>query len=463
MGKKMKRTKAVVNTAQIFYELTDYISANTLVSTKQAYQVLINSGVKQGIKEYSAKSAVKRTLEKYVSVLGDKWIEVVKDDSPSNDESKIRDRYVYSLKLRRGKEQNDLNTIKSTIKAYFSLHVRGRNTKQIEKMCEEAKKGETKKIGEKGPTRKVMEDIFTTLYHMFKRGTREMTFTEVREVIKSGYYIQDDIIQRWNKTLLKAKVVGEFKTFKQGSDSKRCYVKITSSPDVMMLALDQFYKETNEGAGLLEKIKGSIKNPGNIEKPGSNVIKAEKPEYKQVISFNREERYLIFSIGGICRDYGKAIGLVELGKVLHDRFGINVGKNELIDLARREEELELTSFKDAMILKDGKRSWEIIKSKYNPGDLKTEVLARIGMGIEEVKRYFPESILVSKITENDGIYKIVFDKSRRSWKNLVSLYRTFRGNDKILDEQVELRLGLEVSAEIKCVEIADFALKIEEM
>ena len=88
------------------------------------------------------------------------------------------------------------------------------------------------------------------------------------------------------------------------------------------------------------------------------------------------------------------------------------------------------------MLKDLTNGWINISEKYDPKNTRLSVIARIGMSLDEVRKFIPETEVLSVISDTDAIYRLWYNRSIHSFKDLIRLYRTFRGTDAILSDDV---------------------------
>lgn len=435
----------------IYFNLVDFIGKDVR-GTLDVYKFLDNQAEKLGISQatmYTTRAKLMARFERIVK----KWLDVAEDGK----QGMIKKR-LYSFKLTKGREYEDLNRIKSDIKSFTLLHIKGRSSSKIGNMIEEAKKG--KKVVEKTERAvsiqpSVIEKITKVISKMGENQT--MSFVTIAEVLGIKYGFQKLMVDSWNKSLLRIKSPGYFKVFKSFKNSKECLIKLEGANTSTMLALlNQHYKK-NTGKSI---ITGDNNNTNTQLKKSVESMEKISPAISEI---NSADSYTLYAIGGILRSNdGKAINYVDLCKILREKFAINTCKAEIEKLVKNEKEIEIVSFGQSLKLLTV-NSWKVLREKYSPFELEGHTLVRLGMSLEEVREYFPKTELVSKISDTDGIYKLVYSRSRSDWRTLIGLFRTFRGSDKLLDEVLEFRLKLEVESEKKIIEISDFAFQIEKI
>lgn len=164
------------------------------------------------------------------------------------------------------------------------------------------------------------------------------------------------------------------------------------------------------------------------------------PEIKVEGDDDFERAYLIFSIAGILKSsevegVRKRVEIDPLIKCLSQSFGISLIKKDLIGILKDVEEISSSNDHASFVLTD-KNSWTKIIQKYSPKNFHKTFLLRIGMSLDELEQRLPKLEIedVSKISSNEGIYRIRYDRSLQTRRKLVNLYRSFRGKDKILDD-----------------------------
>lgn len=106
-------------------------------------------------------------------------------------------------------------------------------------------------------------------------------------------------------------------------------------------------------------------------------------------------------------------------------LGYLLDQRELVGILNKSS-FQMTNHGELVLARDG------APVVYDPKTKVTIIHARIGMTLDEVRKFIPDSNLVSKITETDGIYSLSVNQSFESMEKLVKLFRTFRGNDMII-------------------------------
>ena len=150
--------------------------------------------------------------------------------------------------------------------------------------------------------------------------------------------------------------------------------------------------------------------------------------------------YAIFALGGICKNR-EVVSFAEIDRLMKQEFNIKLYRNEINDLISNiaSDYFEISNFGIGGIKFKETANWTDFEEKYSPRNFKESSYVRIGMSLEEVKKLLPESFgveVVTEITASDAIYKLNYDKSVHSLKGLCRLYRTFRGQDKFLDDNL---------------------------
>ncbi len=161
----------------------------------------------------------------------------------------------------------------------------------------------------------------------------------------------------------------------------------------------------------------------------------------------------IYLIAGICSNAKEVVSFENIGKKLRDDFTINIAKSDIVKLIKDNapDYLEaIVSGSNQGILIKKSINWAEFDKEFSPRNYKSSVISRIGMSEEMLKGFISKSLefeLLSKISERDAIYRIHYDKSEHSMRDLCKLCRTFRGDDKIFDETLEKTI-LEINSKI---------------
>ena len=216
--------------------------------------------------------------------------------------------------------------------------------------------------------------------------------------------------------------------------------------------------------------KGFIKsnNPGNslllIIKLGNELYNmfpntkfSNKPVYikreQQSINLEKDEKIsdhdlskLIYSVAGIIFENSyRSVDMNDICSNLAKKFDIKITKKEIISALKESPEFNLIEHGDRIRLNNNSSSWEEIKREHGPKNFTKEVLVRLTFDLKTVQTYFSSAIIVSQISECDAIYKITYNESISDLINWIELYRKFRENDKILnDEELEQTINREI-------------------
>lgn len=262
------------------------------------------------------------------------------------------------------------------------------------------------------------------------------------------------LIDSWRSTLMRGGIVANFSLYKNLKNDTELI--ITNCPGLIRdigLKYKQWFGIDLKSDEVLN-ISTSI--------PVEKVIIQPK---KVVAELPFEIAYTIYAIGGICKNRESVVSYEVLYKLLKEHFSIKITRNEIIELVRKEaaEYLEVCNQCGGGIKLKNTINWEDFSEKFSPMNFKNFTYARIGMTLEEVKKIVPsfEIEVVTEFTSNDAVYKIVYDKSIHSLRSLCILYRTFRGADKLFDEE----LTKMIENEIVCIDsrsyVGNLAFEIE--
>lgn len=149
----------------------------------------------------------------------------------------------------------------------------------------------------------------------------------------------------------------------------------------------------------------------------------------------------VFVLGGLCKHEEELISFDSIYKTMKDKFSIDCPKNETIRLVREFgfDWLELNTTTNPGVIAKRDADWTKFNDEFGPKNYSKTVVSRLGMTEEELGRFEFKYIkfeVLSKITESDAIYKIVFDRSEHSMRDLCRLARSFRGVDQIFDDEL---------------------------
>lgn len=416
MKRKLKKT-----TIDLYKSIVEFIESVGVADTKMIYEEMDKNSKRIGIDITSRKKAL---LEQFKFLLGSSTLEVTKD----------------------GKYNNYLNEV-------FSL--KG-NKEEIYKLLEEGKRNDSSSKKEEKGTKvyiSSLKNILGIADHMISKRRNNMSYEEINSVIDRKSPCDSIYINSLNNTLKKCNLKGEFIIDNSDNNDgrKKGITLIGVTPVILRKDL---IAEINLKSNGEEKIE--MKDELEKAHPTTTI--------KEIFVENKDFKsggYLIFALGGILNNLGKAMSIDGACRILRENFGISTDRKDLEEVVKKEPDLELVNFGSAIKLKD-RESWARLKEYYDPRQFRKTVMARIGMSLSEVREFFPKSELISKISDNDGIYNIIYSESRSDWKNLVRLFRTFRGTDVILDNEVQKRLTLAVMSENILVCKHDIAYEIEQ-
>lgn len=344
---------------------------------------------------------------KLIQVLGDK-LEVVEG------EGKKRGRYSpkwFSLKA----SGEGLNIIKSDIISYFKRE-EVFATKRLEK-ARESKKGRKTKIT-------FLKRLWNILVKVKTERMEIISFQKLKEVGDLSA-VNSEVLKNWKESLKKAGINLDFRIIKDEHHSKVQFINLSNTiirmAEVMKKAFPKEEIDVKSVLGLGKKLHTPI-----------NSIGSEKQEN------GADKAYMIYAIGGILKtQVAHRVELDVITSCLRKGFNISTTKTEIIEISRSNKELfEINNYNQSIKLVN-EDVWPKIKEQFGPQNFKRQFLVRLGMSLNEVKERVPEMEveLVSKINEYDGIYKIVYNRTVHHKKELVKLFRSFRQNDKILDDE----------------------------
>lgn len=385
----MKKSEKVV---EYYEKLVSSIGYGTICSTEELYKI-IDKLDKNG--PIAVRSSVVNEL---INALGDEWLEVAVDETATKRGRMIP--RLFSLRVKNEKEMEDL---KKVIQEKFSRSSAAK-TRASSKTARKVRMP-------RRATVKKFYDLLVKVSHKGKDGL--ISFSEISPVNKI-------LLNAWLKSL---KPFGlDFSSrIIITTDGVKKLVKFVGPKD-MLLQLSSKAKEWF-GDDLGAKSVLGLDN--------KTLLKQKSP----IVEHSQD---IVYSVAGVLKYHGKYMEYDSLCRILSENFGLAVTKNDLKRVAS-----EFSQFFDgtirsnsAVLLKDADKNWLEINKKFGPKSSKITLIARIGMSLEEVQKFNSTAEILSVITDTDAIYRLNYDKSIHSLKNLMRLYRTFRGSDKILNDDL---------------------------
>lgn len=442
MKKKETKTRfEKLKKVEFYGYILDRLGKDT-VTTSDIYSFINDAKQKFGVtrddtKFYSA------ALNEFVSAIGNENIEIVVDDSV-----KWRGRgssKIFSLRLKKGKETEDLEAMKAKIRGYFIKEsgvkiVTPVVEKPEVKMVVEEKKPR-KKCEFRRPKKNFLEKVIKVLVKAAAPESDDfLTYKTIREITGIDSFVLANL-KAWKESLENVDILLDGMAITRFGEAGVYFGNPKGdlfSIAEMMKRLYSIDIKPNKLLGIGESVKSTspvVKTEGTKE---LGHIDLTPGDYKK--------DNIMFSAAGILHYVGKVIETDVVCKMLNEHFSIMITKSELLELIKKEPEMVVLSYGSRLNLKDERTSWKVLREKYNPKRYKLDTIARIGASIEVVKEFVPGAELLSKITDQDGIYRLVYNRSYRSMLGLQKLYRTFRGSDMIFDKELveEIRQQIEI-------------------
>lgn len=422
--KNLKKTESgKFDNVAYYSELVNKIGSG-IIRSADLYEFIRQNDEKFG-RNCTDHSRCTRVTDTLTSILGDKWIEVVKDESVKRiGRSNPR---LFSLKLERGNENESLNKIKSDIRSYFLMKEvksvpKAKSIKEIAVVVPKGKKEKAPRTFTR-PKITMVRRLYDVLVKVCRGGKETVPFSKLSEYMDHRFMSQQ-VLDTWKNSLAEYGFSLDVRVVSIGGNKKAA--KFSGVKDIIFSLSKKAVEWYGEDLGA-EKELGLF---GSIAVKTVEPRKVTVTEKKEV---DQDTGYLIYVIGGILKKHGKALDYDDLCKVLRDNFAISTTKVDLRKLANEVPEFDGTiRLNNAIMLKDLDNGWISISEKYDPKNTKLSVIARIGMTTDEVRKFIPEAEVLSVISDTDAIYRLWYNKSIHSFKNLIRLYRTFRGTDTIL-------------------------------
>lgn len=366
-------------------------------------------------------------LEKVLEILGDQI-----------EKERIGVSMSYSLKIK------DYETLKEVIERFENC------IKESKQPSNETKKqAATSSVGNissmREPTllasmkKSVIEEVWKILSWMYKNGKEMIDQPEIKDVI--GKRFDDKVLISWKKVL----------------ESYGVQINVRYIGKLEILSIRGIQEA-------FTAIKSVAKDNFDLDLKIPERKERQEEEKKVDMSIDENTCRMYYAIGGLIMKNGsnKSLELDVVCKYLRENFGINQTKEGIMkSLSGTQEIICLYSQSSKLKLRNGNESWEIIKKKYGPMNFPKWVDARLTLSQQILTEYFPEVKMLSKISENDAIYRITYYDTKHSMSKWTALYRKFRDTDAIFDENLSERIESEISRMDELFGKDDIAFEIE--
>lgn len=161
----------------------------------------------------------------------------------------------------------------------------------------------------------------------------------------------------------------------------------------------------------LKLLSGVEKPKVLVSKASSAIIIKESVVDKKMIKEDSYEDLYYYAAGIIVEHSYKAVDIDSMCTNLR-KLGYDVSKTDLQGILRKRAEFSVVRYGAAVGLNEGGwRTWDEIKEKFNPRNNIKWVDCRLSLAPEEVKNVFPETEVLSMITERDGFYRVYYNGS----------------------------------------------------
>lgn len=386
---------------------------------------ILNRIIKDTDKEFGVITVDKfryfKITQQLEKVLG-KNLSIRKDPSAK---TRGRQAFVRTYKLI-SENDEELDLLKSDIVSYF------KRSEVLKTGVGGKDEGESKE--RKRRIKKSFLVKFWNLLSSLKK--EEYSFTEIKNICHLGTFNRQ-VMENWKSTLEKVGVDLNVVIIDSGHEKNVRFLNLKNTMAQTAKAMNRLFPENMVDVTKLLGMRSASKVT-----PATTTIVKEKENNSDIDIVSDHKtyslNYIYYAAGGIIKlDESRKVEINSLLKYLREGFGVVTTKKDLLDLIRKAEKyFEILNHGDAIKLLNWK-SWEEIKEKFGPQNFKKELIVRLGMTEDEVKTLVqgPEVSLVSKISDNDGIYCIKYDMSISHRRVLIRLYRTFRGNDMILNDK----------------------------
>lgn len=161
----------------------------------------------------------------------------------------------------------------------------------------------------------------------------------------------------------------------------------------------------------LKLLSGVEKPKVLVSKTSSAIIIKESVVDKKMIKEDSYEDLYYYAAGIIVEHSYKAVDIDSMCTNLR-KLGYDVSKTDLQGILRKRAEFSVVRYGAAVGLNEGGwRTWDEIKEKFNPRNNIKWVDCRLSLAPKEVKNVFPETEVLSMITERDGFYRVYYNGS----------------------------------------------------
>lgn len=270
-------------------------------------------------------------------------------------------------------------------------------------------------------------------------------------------------IYKYNGYMKEFRVMSELN---KSCNNGRWAITVTNVEDALIgvnKKLNEFYGEGEDITDLIGKkvISTSIKPIERLTEkreilPETKELDYEDEEDKEIKIDDSEMGYVVWCMASLLELSSKQkLDIDVLSRAMREHYNIYVGSKDIMNIAK-----SYSGWFDYNNIQRFIRIKELtigrIRKECGPENHKFTFLARISMSQEEVKKYFENDVEIkveSEISEKDNIYSITTNRRLINWKNLIHLYRTFRGVDRILGNQ---ELVEKLEKEIKILEAREF-------
>lgn len=267
-------------------------------------------------------------------------------------------------------------------------------------------------------------------------------------------------IYKYNGYMRDLKVMSDLnKAYKNG----KWYITVTKIEDALIGVNNKLKELYGEGENITDligrKVMSTSLKPVDItpqelrpklEKFDENDDYEEKDHETKID--DSEMGYVIWCMASLLELSSKQkLDIDVLSRAMREHYNIYVGTKDILDIAKSYSGwFEYNNIQRFIRIKE--LTIGRIRKECGPENHKFTFLARISMSVLEVKKYFENDVEIeieSEISDRDNIYSITINRKLINWKNLIHLYRTFRGVDKILGNQ---ELVEKLEKEIKILE-----------
>lgn len=300
--------------------------------------------------------------------------------------------------------------------------------------------------------KKVSKELILKTFKILQKakysGDWSVSASALRKIINTQTFSKN-YIKNWAK-LFQAYSIGIFITVTEDERDRRTWkIVLNNNPSDLMAKVQELAKKMYD----LTLVDDRQPNGPAIEKKLVRIGNGDKRNELKTTLTDRT-RYLIFVMAGmLMKNGGKFLTALEVGSVLRSNryHKIDTTSEEIVNIVKTFPEFFSQGFQDKTSFNFARKADEVWKEvqKFNPKNEKWPIpwIINSGLGLDEIKTYFPESYQVREdIHEGSTVIVVVADRSIEAFIKLSKLQLRMRECDfPIADEDFVRKLASEIT------------------